>query len=80
MGYLICPFDWFCFSDDISPSEEKICAICLENCTSYLKPCGHRYHYSCIKQWLNVKKIKKCPYCQKKYYGVSLSNGKFFFV
>lgn len=79
---IFCSFlDWLCYGYiDNKISDEKICAICLEPCMSYLKPCGHCYHYSCIKQWLNVNKIKKCPYCQKKYYAVGNVNGKIFLI
>lgn len=51
-------------------SENKECTICYEEFEwhKYAKilPCGHFYHETCIKCWL--EKGKTCPYCRKKVY------------
>ena len=42
-----------------SSSEESECAICLENKKGKIAvlSCGHTYHYKCIEDWVNQKKI-----------------------
>lgn len=51
-------------------SENKECTICYENFEwhKYAKKllCGHFYHETCIKCWL--EKGKTCPYCRKNVY------------
>lgn len=73
---MFCSFlSWLCTREsDIKISDDLICAICLEKCNEFIKPCGHRYHYKCIKKWLMEKNKKKCPYCQGVYYGVGNLN------
>lgn len=48
-------------------SENKKCIICLEKfeLKKYAKllPCGHYYHETCIKCWLDERKT--CPCCRK---------------
>ena len=63
---IISDLEEFEIDEKLIGDEEKICAICLENyCIGnkivYL-PCGHYFHSSCIKTWININ--KKCPYCK----------------
>lgn len=71
-------FDWCLLYNEpeVVGSDEKVCAICLEPCEDFLRPCGHRYHYSCIKQWFNRNNKKHCPYCQKKVHSITTVKGK----
>lgn len=51
-----------------SKDNEKFnCIICLENYKYNdliaLMKCNHRYHYKCIKKWLNYN--PNCPICRK---------------
>ena len=51
-------------SDTLKTSAN--CSICLVDMSkgtevTILKPCGHVYHFSCIKTWL--KDNKTCPLC-----------------
>lgn len=83
MGILFFLYNWCKSYNDkeIKISDEKHCIICLEECISYLKPCGHKYHYKCIKTWFNQgKKQKKCPYCQKNVYSIQTFNGQNIFL
>lgn len=42
------------------------CIICLKDYenldTLLMTPCGHEYHYECIKDWFRKK--NKCPICK----------------
>ncbi|KAK4421530.1 E3 ubiquitin-protein ligase MBR2 [Sesamum alatum] len=47
--------------------EPKVCVVCQddlcqENSTIGVLDCGHEYHASCIRQWLQQKNI--CPLCK----------------
>ncbi len=40
----------------------ETCIICIENCDFKLD-CNHYCHPKCLKYWLELKNIYKCPYC-----------------
>lgn len=45
------------------------CAICLNTIKkndNYKLPCGHQFHYSCIKAYVNYG-YRKCCLCQQKF-------------
>jgi hypothetical protein len=51
-------------------AEQEFCAICIERLDKNLvvidncitgKKCGHIFHESCIREWLNERRI--CPLC-----------------
>lgn len=69
-------FEWCLLYNESEISDDKICAICLEKCEDFVRPCGHRYHYGCIKQWFNRNKKKHCPYCQRRVYSLTTMKGK----
>jgi hypothetical protein len=50
-----------------SKTHKKYCIICLENYKFQDKiafmECNHKYHYFCLKKWLNVN--PSCPICRK---------------
>lgn len=41
-----------------------MCAICMEELGTSIEscPCGHVYHKSCIREWINQKRV--CPQCK----------------
>lgn len=45
---------------------KRLCAVCLEHYSDGEKvrqlPCQHRYHMSCIDQWLSTRRV--CPVCK----------------
>jgi len=52
-------------------SHSKVCSICLDSCdihtpmgpSSPVKlPCGHFFHYSCVRKWL--ERVNSCPLCR----------------
>lgn len=43
-------------------SEDRMCAICLEDGLGARLPCGHAYHPECIKKWL-LRGSDTCPLC-----------------
>lgn len=43
-------------------SEDRVCAICLEDGLGARLPCGHAYHPECIKKWL-MRGSDTCPLC-----------------
>jgi hypothetical protein len=57
----------------IDLKEQVLCAICLQRLDNNLvvlhndttgKICGHVFHESCIREWLNKK--GSCPLCREK--------------
>lgn len=43
------------------------CTICLERLEESIyavKKCGHRFHYNCIRDWLQAQVISSCPICR----------------
>ena len=54
--------------DQITDSEIKECAICMAEytpkCSVCTMPCGHHYHYQCLREWI-VSNTEKCVYCQQ---------------
>ena len=60
-------------------SPDNFCNICFceHDDTSVKLKCGHKYHYSCIKDSYvinNTKKKRCCPYCRKDGGYLSLIN------
>eukprot|EP00092_Neocalanus_flemingeri_P031482 GFUD01034190.1.p1 GENE.GFUD01034190.1~~GFUD01034190.1.p1 ORF type:complete len:1065 (+),score=194.32 GFUD01034190.1:162-3356(+) len=50
-------------SNDVSDVEEcLICTELLEQELQHLEPCGHVFHVSCIRKW--VQKESSCPKCR----------------
>jgi len=50
-----------------APPDGEPCAICFEIDTETdwrLLPCGHRFHPSCIDEWLK-KRLSSCPICRR---------------
>ena len=51
----------------LKDNKKLHCIICLENYKYNdliaLMKCDHRYHYNCIKKWLNHN--PNCPICRK---------------
>ncbi|EKX36329.1 hypothetical protein GUITHDRAFT_155286, partial [Guillardia theta CCMP2712] len=50
-----------------APPDGEPCAICFEIDTETdwrLLPCGHRFHPSCIDDWLK-KRLSSCPICRR---------------
>ena len=60
--------------------KNKECPICYEKLGRIYKelPCGHRYHYKCIKIYENLKKNEnlKCCYCREPYRIMKLRDRK----
>ena len=52
------------------PEERPQCPLCLDDMKDELcsVPCGHVFHYSCIKDAFK-KGFKKCPKCRKAISG-----------
>lgn len=48
--------------------EVETCSICLDDmqigCEVVELPCGHRYHSTCVKNWLLLGSLN-CPLCKK---------------
>lgn len=62
-------------------SSEEPCSICFEELDKYdvaILSCNHRFHYKCIKQWINHKKnyVKICPICDKEGEIVNIIDGE----
>ncbi|XP_019155344.1 PREDICTED: E3 ubiquitin ligase BIG BROTHER-related-like [Ipomoea nil] len=67
-------------SEEVSGDEEEgeCCCICLEEVIrgrgvvmASLSPCSHRFHHTCIAQWLDNKPT--CPICRRRCTGVRIS-------
>lgn len=45
--------------------NNDLCIICLEDnqCKKYKISCGHVFHTTCFKKWIDTKKKLNCPYC-----------------
>lgn len=61
----------------LAPSHPRECPICLEPfathfATGTVRPCNHRYHETCILQWLAHS--NSCPTCRNLYYKVDISD------
>lgn len=61
----------------LAPSHPRECPICLEPfathfATGTVRPCNHRYHESCILQWLAHS--NSCPTCRNLYYKVDIND------
>ncbi len=62
----------FCLSPRLkessrNPSDMDLCAICLDSGASqslYETACGHVFHDSCLRKWLEMK--CKCPLCSSR--------------
>jgi len=57
-------------SNIISTFDQTECCICLDEfehgkCKMSELPCGHRFHSSCIQEWLNNSNIDRCPLCRR---------------
>lgn len=64
--------------NNIQEDEEMDCSICFELMDSDIDSniakleCGHIFHYKCISDWMNQKKMgpndehELCPYCRQK--------------
>lgn len=58
----------------ITTNDQQECPICLENCNTKLKSCGHYFHKTCIKTYYNsnlcgpnkIEKNNSCPMCRNK--------------
>lgn len=54
---------------ETSPAPvDVVCAICFEEIgmqqlVQDIRPCGHMFHFECIRHWLEFKK-QDCPYCR----------------
>ena len=51
----------------LKKKDKFICSICLDNDNDNRMRklnCGHKFHYSCIEEWLQIKKV--CPLCNSK--------------
>ncbi|KAG5679737.1 hypothetical protein PVAND_009281 [Polypedilum vanderplanki] len=57
-------------NDDDSPSSSnndlEECIICLDSKPDVILSCLHSYCLSCIEQWNEANKTKKCPICEEK--------------
>jgi len=42
-------------------AEGDYCAICLNNNSDRILPCGHHFHRACISEWFSQK--RSCPCC-----------------
>ena len=49
--------------------KKEVCCVCLEECNTKLKNCGHFMHKSCIKECL--KKKNSCPMCRRNIINIS---------
>lgn len=49
-------------SSSQAPSEEPVCAICLEDGNEARLPCTHAFHSLCIRTWL-LRGGETCPLC-----------------
>jgi len=51
---------------DLDVSND-VCLVCFMKIEKgRLIGCGHAYHYSCIKTWIEKNDRKECPKCRKK--------------
>ena len=54
-------------AEDLHPGEE--CAICKDDLLTAKKlPCGHRFHFSCLRLWLDQSATHQqftCPICRQ---------------
>lgn len=44
--------------------KKETCSICLEECNTKIKSCGHYFHKKCIYE--SLKKKNSCPMCRKE--------------
>jgi hypothetical protein len=42
--------------------DDKVCSVCLAALEVTKLPCGHYFHFICIKPWL--EKVDSCPQCR----------------
>lgn len=56
--------DWDSIIPNVELQEEETCTICinLDNELRKELPCGHRFHFSCLKSWLT--RNPTCPICR----------------
>lgn len=45
---------------------DTFCLICRENGGKFLTHCDHRFHKTCLKEWLKTSKTGECPLCRRK--------------
>lgn len=53
--------------EDLSDNGENLCSVCLEplNEGSVVQtPCEHRFHDSCVRDWLVRSRENPCPLCR----------------
>mmetsp|Transcript_9393 Transcript_9393/g.22557 ORF Transcript_9393/g.22557 Transcript_9393/m.22557 type:complete len:771 (-) Transcript_9393:90-2402(-) len=50
---------------EVEANEDATCCICLDGYSRWRLPCGHKYHESCLDQWLQRRTT--CPTCGAGY-------------
>src|SRR5690606_24589004 len=49
-------------NNEVLAGGDRICIICREDMiTAKQVPCGHKFHYDCLRTWL--ERNHKCPTC-----------------
>jgi hypothetical protein len=52
---------------EVTKKDVENCSICLMEMwrkkRARAKPCGHRFHKSCIDRWISIRGLS-CPYCR----------------
>ena len=72
-SYVLLPL-FRAITDDKKTITQDTCSICLsmfletdDNTPTYLA-CKHRFHYSCINEWIKMSKRDTCPVCKQDIY------------
>lgn len=57
-------------------TEKDECIICFNNLhyNIALLSCGHKYHYTCIQDWINTKNNNICPICNTYFTIITIIN------
>ena len=60
--------------------EMEECTICLINLNYNVAilSCGHKYHYSCIQDWIKVKNKNICPICDNYFTIITIINQQIY--